>query len=124
MSFDWSDYLGLAQELFTYRASSYTEARLRTVISRAYYATFVKARNYLRYKEGVRIPSRQNPHLFVIVYFRNKPDKVRQRIADNLDLMRRYRNEADYDNNISSLFGKTTETLNYARNVISTLDNL
>jgi uncharacterized protein (UPF0332 family) len=49
MMFDWSDYLDLANELAGDIASQTTEeAKLRSSVSRAYYAAFCKARNYLR----------------------------------------------------------------------------
>jgi len=49
MSFDWADYLTLAQELADQAASSQsTEAKLRSAISRAYYAAFCKESNHLR----------------------------------------------------------------------------
>ena len=49
MSFDWSNYLDLARELQRQGAiHSSKEAELRSSISRAYYAAFCKARNYLR----------------------------------------------------------------------------
>lgn len=82
MSFDWSDFLIVAQELTSQTASSLKtrskiwntvlniinraynrdfrkigrhsldEARLRCAISRAYYGAFRKARNHLRDKDG------------------------------------------------------------------------
>ena len=82
MSFDWSEYLTVAQELASQttaasmrkstirmklrhvisrayyaafrkaRNRSSDEAKLRCAISRAYYAAFRKARNHLRDKEG------------------------------------------------------------------------
>ncbi|SRR6266568_6675526 len=82
MSFDWSDYLIVAQELTSQTAASsknrskikvklldfinrayygtfkkvrrrsLDEAKLRCAISRAYYGAFRKARNHLRDKEG------------------------------------------------------------------------
>ncbi len=61
MSFDWSEYLNLAQELAgkaTTPASQ--EAKLRA-ISRAYYAAFVQARNFLRDRDGLTIP-RESTH--------------------------------------------------------------
>ena len=56
MNFDWSEYLNLAQELAGRPTSlSNEEARLRSAISRAYYAAFCKARNHLRDNENLLI---------------------------------------------------------------------
>ncbi len=49
MSFNWDDYLFLAQELATHPSNfPNQEARLRSAISRAYYSAFCKARDFLR----------------------------------------------------------------------------
>ena len=57
MSFDWSEYLTLAQELTSASTSSpIQEAHLRAAVSRAYYAAFCKARNYLHNKDGYLTP--------------------------------------------------------------------
>ena len=48
MSFVWSDYLELAKELLGGAVGSpLEEAKLRSAISRAYYAVFNEARDYL-----------------------------------------------------------------------------
>jgi len=47
MSFNWSEYLGLAQQLAGKAPISATrESRLRSAIIRGYYAAFIQARNY------------------------------------------------------------------------------
>lgn len=49
MSFNWSEFLGLAQELAGHEAQPYgEEATSRAAISRAYYAALCSARNHLR----------------------------------------------------------------------------
>lgn len=51
MSFDWSGYLDVAKELASVALTSANkEAKLRSAISRAYYAAFILARNYLRFQ--------------------------------------------------------------------------
>jgi len=63
MTFDWSEYLKLAQELAGQTVSpANEEAKLRSSVSRAYYAAFCKARNYLRDIEGCSIPSTPEAH--------------------------------------------------------------
>ena len=66
MTFDWSEYLKLAQELAGQTVSpANEEAKLRSSVSRAYYAAFCKARNYLRDIEGHSIPSTPEAHRYV-----------------------------------------------------------
>ncbi|MGK7900010.1 MAG: hypothetical protein AB4352_01100 [Hormoscilla sp.] len=78
MSFNWSEYLGLAQQLAGKALISATqESRLRSAVSRAYYAAFIQARNYLRDQDGLAIPT-WNTHEYVINQFRNSPDLDRQ----------------------------------------------
>jgi uncharacterized protein (UPF0332 family) len=124
MNFDWDDFLGFAKEIYKYRNSSYYEARLRSVISRAYYAAFIKSRNHIRYKDKVYIPTNQNAHLFVINYFINDSDSFRSRIGQRLDAMRTNRNMADYDNRVNGLARLATDTLKSAEYIIKDLDNL
>jgi uncharacterized protein (UPF0332 family) len=48
MSFNCSDYLDLARELIGQTdITASEEAKLRSAISRAYYAAFIQARNHL-----------------------------------------------------------------------------
>ena len=56
MSFNWSEYLALAQQLAGKAQISATqESRLRSAISRAYYSAFIQARNHLRDTMGLSI---------------------------------------------------------------------
>jgi uncharacterized protein (UPF0332 family) len=125
MSFDWSEYLNLAQELAGQAVSPASqEARLRASISRAYYAAFCKSRNYLRDKEGRRVPSGVRAHRFVQDEFKRSSDRVRKQIGYDLDRLRSDRNKADYDDSIVNLSVMTTVDLALANRVISTLDRL
>ncbi len=74
MSFDWSEYLKLAQELAgpsTLHATP--EARQRAAIRRAYYAAFCKCRNYLRDEKEHRVPLGGRAHQFVRDEFKKIP---------------------------------------------------
>lgn len=65
MTFHWSEYLDLARELAQQPTD---EAKLRSAISRAYYAAFIKSRNFLQQREGLNIPT-ENTHKYIINYF-------------------------------------------------------
>lgn len=107
MSFDWSEYLDIAQELFTQAKnnSPHQEANLRIAISRAYYAVFNKARDHLRRHDKLREPAPLvdsngnyiNIHAYVREKFKNSADADYQEIGLALERMVKDRNAADYD---------------------------
>lgn len=124
MSFDWFEYLILAQELAgktTIPASQ--EAKLRCAISRAYYAAFIKARNFLRERNISTIP-RENAHHYVISQFRNSTDGGRRILGEKLQRLRTIRNQADYNDIVTGLAGKSQEALGLSRRILSGLGSL
>jgi uncharacterized protein (UPF0332 family) len=125
MSFDWSEYLNLAQELSGHiTGPSSQEARLRSAISRAYYAAFCKARNHLRDKERHSIPDGGQAHPYVREQFRRSPDKARKKLGENLNRLRIDRNKADYHDTVAGLPAITEKALRLAERGISKLDSL
>jgi uncharacterized protein (UPF0332 family) len=122
MSFDWSEYLGLAQELAGQTVSPASqEAKLRAAISRAYYAAFCKARNHLRDHEGHAIPRGGGAHKYVRDQFKNNPDRLRSQIGHNLDRLRRHRNMVDYDDTVPGLLPMTSRDLKLSQRALSAL---
>lgn len=124
MSFDWSDYLSVAKELANIAATTNQEAKLRSAISRAYYAAFIKARNHLRDREGLLIPRTSDAHSYVSQQFKSSPNAVRQLLAEKLVRLRRFRRQADYVDTFPGLTGITQTALRLSQEVISTLNNL
>lgn len=126
MSFDWTEYLDLAQQLAgsVATASIGTEAKYRAAISRAYYAAFCKSRNYLRDIDGTPIPKSGDAHRFVKNEFKSSADTVRQSIGKDLDRLRIERNKADYDDVVASMTATTKFALSLAQNIISGLGKL
>lgn len=106
------------------KLSSDQEAIFRTAISRAYYAAFIQARNYLRDKEKKRAPDRNKAHQFVINQFQFSPDAFRTRIGRNLKRLRENRNLADYEDTVKGLRKLTTESLRLARFILTDLARL
>jgi hypothetical protein len=89
MSFDWREYLKLAQFLQTQISSSnhspgFVEACQRAAISRAYYAAFCTARNYARYQENAEFRRNRDIHWAVIEYFEQHPKEDMRKIGANL----------------------------------------
>jgi len=125
MSFDWTEYLNLAQELVGQPTSlASREARLRTAISRAYYAAFCESRNHLRDKEGRQIPPEGTVHRYVRDEFKSSADKLRKQIGHDLDRLRSDRNKADYDDTVTGLDAISKVDLALAGRVISLLAKL
>lgn len=125
MSFDWSEYLNLAQELAGQATSpSSQEAKLRSAISRAYYAAFCKARNHLRDAEKHSIPRGGEAHPYVRDQFKKSANRVRREVGENLNRLRIDRNKADYDDTMAGLPATSKRALRRARRVISRVTGL
>ncbi len=106
---------------------------MRSSISRAYYALFGQARNYLRKHDRIReilIDSngqRINIHQFVREQFINRADQDYQEIGQALDRLSEYRNIADYDLNhpvLNNLPFTTQAALRWAREALARLQRL
>ncbi|MCK4416623.1 MAG: hypothetical protein KAV99_00460 [Candidatus Latescibacteria bacterium] len=89
MSFNWRDYVDLAEELLNREE----EACLRSSISRAYYGAFCIARN----RKGYKNYTGADIHWKVIDEYKNSSDRNEQDIGRILDKLRRSRNKADYN---------------------------
>jgi uncharacterized protein (UPF0332 family) len=126
MSFNWSEYLALAQELFDMSpTSAIKEADLRSAISRAYYAAFCQSRDHLIYKDRDPIPYEVNAHEYIVKRFENSSDARRQKIGQLLHHLRSTRNIADYqDVFFGDLQGRAKAALAEARRVIHLLSQL
>lgn len=124
MSFDWSEYLTLAQALAdAASASASPKAHRRTAISRAYYAAFIQARNRLRDIEHRPVP-RLNVHEYIIQQFKYSRDHRRHRIGNDLSILRNQRTKVDYDNIVPNLPALTDQSLGRARRIITLLNRL
>lgn len=123
MSFDWSEYLTLAQELTSKSITSpIQEAHLRAAISRAYYAAFCKARNYLSYKDGYSTPKGINVHWDVVNKFETSSDMTRRKVGVLLRHLRGIRNIVDYQDTFTgNHLGRTQGALIQANQIISLL---
>jgi uncharacterized protein (UPF0332 family) len=124
VSFDWSDYLKLANELAPRPINAATqEAKLRCAISRAYYANYCKARNHLRDKEGQLIPA-HDAHRYVIDTLLNSTERKRKDLGKDLNRLRVDRIKADYYDEFNGVASQTEVALLLAEKVNSSLDNL
>ena len=122
--FNWTAYLYVAQELAGVAGQPPTEeARLRSTVSRAYYAVFIQARNHLRDVEGQQVPM-QNVHQYVIHKFRSSSDRKRKSIGWDLATLRGMRSSADYQDHIYNLPAMVRTSLRLAPSIIRRIQNL
>jgi hypothetical protein len=127
MSFDWAEYLSVAETLcgtFVSGPAAGVEAQQRVGVSRAYYAGFVSARNRLRDVDGVAIPTRANPHKFVAEQYINDPDQRRVQIGIALGRLRVARNKCDYDDVVGELPTLSRRSLTRAAQILADLRQL
>lgn len=138
MSFDWSQYLDVAQELAEQAKKApfpLQEARYRASISRAYYAVFGKARNHLRHYDKLQEPNpligskgeRINIHQYVRENFTSSSDEERREVGLTLDRMIQNRNIADYDLNhimLKNLSFTVQVSLKWTKEALATLNRL
>lgn len=127
MSFDWRQYLNVARELMEIATRpSNQEARLRAGISRAYYAAFNQARNYLASVYYIRWnpDDRNGSHQFVIDQFRQHPDPIFKEIGAHLHRMRVQRVKADYREKFIDLRDEARRQIHAAEYILELLDTL
>lgn len=100
MSFDWSEYLDLAEHLSGKGGTYSQEAALRSATSRAYYAAFCHARNIAISKLHFCGEGSGKDHGLLREYFRG----LRMMdVAKKLGMMHEWRKQCDYDNNVKRL---------------------
>ena len=103
MSFDWHQYLDLARELEKRKQMASTEeARLRSAVSRAYYAAYHAARKRLVQDGDTGIRSAPKPHEYVWKQFRLSPELQRQEIGTKGSRLKLRRFDADYESAVAN----------------------
>jgi uncharacterized protein (UPF0332 family) len=104
MTFDWYQYLVLAEYLYDNRDTfPDREACLRTAISKAYYAAFCSARNYARDLDRLVLDESAQDHGSVKKHYIRAPDPKNRQVGNSLDRLRDSRNQADYSDSIDEL---------------------
>lgn len=119
MSFDWADYLRLAQFLQSQSAPDVNqEAIYRCAVSRAYYAAFCHARNYARDRHGFIPRYTGDDHGVVKRHFLSRRERG---VAIKLENLRNWRNLYDYADSIKDLSGILNDALTEAQKIIAIL---
>lgn len=125
--FVWSEYLTLAEDLHAGRAPTASEeARARATVSRAYYAAFCSARDFL-VDAGELSPAHgeePRPHGDVMRRFKQHGDGRRVKIGRWLDTLRGVRNRCDYDAEVGGARAHAEKSIMHARWVLEHLAKL
>jgi uncharacterized protein (UPF0332 family) len=123
MSFDWSDFLTLADALTDSDGNGDREASLRTAISRAYYAAFGVARLRLR---SVRQATRRSAaeHGEIATFYATRYGEPGAEVAAVLGRLRNRRNAADYDDEFAAVEQICDLSIEDARYLLALLDTL
>jgi uncharacterized protein (UPF0332 family) len=114
MSFEYRDFLHLAQELAGKSPTKpVTEAaRLRSAISRAYYATFFQARYYLAtYTTTIPTKSGDDHKTVRNIFKYDRTDGKKRKIGSALETLLQHRTWTDYDDEFPVLNNTLIETL-------------
>jgi uncharacterized protein (UPF0332 family) len=104
MTFDWYQYLVLAEYLYDNRDTfPDREACLRAAISKAYYSAFCSACNYARDFDRLVLDESAQDHGSVKKHYIRAPDPKNRQVGNSLDRLRDSRNQADYSDSIDRL---------------------
>ena len=123
MTFDWLEYLNLAKDIVSVRPiSSIPEEKRRTSISRAFYAAYGLARNFLRDIEGQNENRLKQQQYVIDQFISHDPD--RNEVYTELDRLRDNRRRADYEDEFSGIDKKVEEALYYSEFIIDRLEVL
>ncbi len=115
--FNWAEYLELAEVLVGVEPQ---EAAWRSAVSRAYYAAFKSAYNFLC-AEGVRLPAGiPGSHMNVWRRFRGS-GPARRSVGLKGDRLRRRRTGADYDDSKPIVRQDVDYAIQEAKHVLATL---
>lgn len=121
MSFDWNEYLQIAQyfkEISLKKPIPLPEEAIhRAGVSRAYYAAFCLCRNVAK-SYGFSTTKEESIHLKLVEFYRKRNSKL----ARQLDCIRIWRGNCDYDDNLKkSSFTMLDESIKTAIEIIQTL---
>jgi len=122
MTFDWTEYFRLAEELVGRQVRpAVNEARERSAISREYYAAFCLARATLIREGDTTMPSGGQVHHYVALRLQESDDPKRRRLGVNLDRLRLDRRRVDYDEEVRGLDRMVEADLASAREIVEAM---
>jgi uncharacterized protein (UPF0332 family) len=123
MTFEWKEYLELAEEICGASMGTDMEARERAAISRAYYASFCMARNRLIPVFG-QPPENGQAHAWVQGKYERHSNKKWRSVGNNLSRMRVIRNKADYDDTFPNCSNECSNAINWSKDTLRALSEI
>ena len=124
MSFDWNEYLLLAKKLAgDSDVLSSKEAKMRSAVSRAYYAAIIQARTKISELTGENYPH-GNTHAWTIKKYNAHPNPLAKSIGSRLKRLKKRREKADYDDHIANLESELSSALAEAEKLIIDINKL
>lgn len=115
MPFNWREYLKLAQFLQGHGGESFSqEAAFRCAVSRAYYAAFCHARNFASVKQSFEPSYKAADHSLLKKHFSGTG---RIDIARKLDCLRIWRNNCDYDDDVSNINQMLNDAIKHSSDI-------
>jgi uncharacterized protein (UPF0332 family) len=111
MSFNWRDFYALAENP---GAAGLDEARVRTCVSRAYYAAFGVARQTASKWWNFKPRGTAQDHALLVEEFK----KHGSAIADSLERLRTKRNMCDYEDDIKCNRNIRDDALRLAKEIL------
>lgn len=126
MSFDWADYLKLAEQLLAADGlhDELAESRHRCVASRAYYAALCRAATYISNVIGDTLPDDHRFHECVISRFREADERRWQSVGSRLGQLHDYRAAADYDASAGNWPKRAEASVELSRRAIQELEQI
>lgn len=116
MSFDWNQYIILANKLIE---NNPQEAEIRSAISRAYYGAFIPCRNYKGYGKTTK-----DIHQKVIDDFKKSDIQEGVSLGNFLDSLRSKRNNADYDGFCKYILNDVKNHISIANSILTLLKKI
>ena len=116
MSFNWSEYIDLADKLIE---DNPREAEMRSATSRAYYGAFIQCRTYKSQTKHTH-----DIHKTIIEKFKTSDSPNETALGNHLGTLRFHRNNADYDGFYTPKLPETRNHINMARRIINLLEQV
>ena len=127
MSFNWTEYLLLAEVLAkTPVRSVEDETQYRCAIRRAHYAAFITSLDFITNTLGVSLGEDEDVHRYVRDHFDNWQGREYRQFsgaAKSLNRLRHSRNRCDYDGIYNPKEKDVKKAISEARRVINMLDS-
>ena len=118
MPFDWWEYIRIGDFLKTYTGAAFTgQCGARSTASRAYFTAYNVARQYAQARSFQPLEAADD-HAALRGFF----DGINKRdVSSDLNKLRQWRNQADYDDDVSSVEQLRNAALSCAKSLIKRL---